>query len=213
MAIVDRVRELVTPVVEAESADLYDVEHNGGVLRVLVDVEGGIGIDDLKRISRAVSRRLDETDPMPGRYTLEVSSPGLERPLRSPEHFRRAVGESIKVKTMPTPQGSRRIEGTLLGADDGGFDVETGDDRCRLHYDEVSKARTVFDWGPTLRSGPKHSAGSAKASRGGSKSTDQNSTDQNSTDQNSTDQTSTDQTRTNHSTSNRPRTSREAPAS
>ena len=202
MAIVDRVRELVTPVVEAESVDLYDVEHNGGVLRVLVDVEGGIGIDDLKRISRAVSRRLDETDPMPGRYTLEVSSPGLERPLRTPEHFRRAVGESIKVKTMPTPEGARRLEGTLLGADEGGFDIETDEDQCRVRYDEVSKARTVFDWGPTPRSGATHSARTPKASRDGSKSTDQKSTDQ---------------TRTNHSTrtqtSTNTRTSREAPAS
>lgn len=194
MAIVDRVRELVTLVVEAESAEVYDVEHNGGVLRVLVDVEGGIGIDDLKRISRAVSRRLDETDPMPGRYTLEVSSPGLERPLRTPEHFRRAVGESIKVKTMPTPEGARRLVGTLLNADDGGFDIEVDEEQCRLLYDEVSKARTVFDWGPTPRTGPKHSAdtarsaGSTKASRGGS-------------------------ARTNHSTKTKPRISREAPAS
>lgn len=147
MAIVDRVRELVAPVVEAESADLYDVEHNGGVLRVLVDVEGGIGIDELKRISRAVGRRLDEADPMPGRYTLEVSSPGLERPLRTPTHFRRAVGESIKVKTVPEAEGARRIEGTLLSADDGGFDVATGEYRCRVRYDQVQKARTVFDWG------------------------------------------------------------------
>ncbi len=188
MAIVDRVRELVTPVVEAESADLYDVEHNGGVLRVLVDAEGGIGIDDLKRISRAVSRQLDETDPMPGRYTLEVSSPGLERPLRTPEHFRRAVGESIKVKTMPTNEGARRLEGTLLSADDGGFDIETDEDQCRLRYDEVSKARTVFDWAPTSRTDPKHSADTAGASLDGS-------------------------TRTNHSTKTKPRTSREAPAS
>ena len=188
MAIVDRVRELVTAVVEAESADLYDVEHNGGVLRVLVDVEGGIGIDDLKRISRAVSRRLDETDPMPGRYTLEVSSPGLERPLRTPGHFRRAVGESIKVKTVPTPEGARRLAGTLLNADDGGFDIETDEAQCRLRYDEVSKARTVFDWEPTPRTGPKNSADTTRTSRDGS-------------------------TRKDHSTKTKPRTGREAPAS
>lgn len=171
MAIVEEVRELVTPIVEAESVHLYDVEHNGGVLRVLVDAEGGVGIDDLKRISRAVSRQLDETDPMPGRYTLEVSSPGLERPLRTPEHFRRAVGENIKVKTMPSRDGARRLSGTLLSADDAGFDLQTDQDRCRLSYDQVSRARTVFDWGPTpppsgRRSEKNESAGAETLSTG-----------------------------------------------
>lgn len=150
MGIVEEVRELVTPIVEAHSVQLYDVQHNGGVLRVLVDVEGGVGIDDLKQVSRAVSRRLDETDPMPGRYTLEVSSPGLERPLRTPDHFRRAVGEAITVKTVPTFEGERRLKGTLLCADDRGFDLATDQeatDQLRLRYDEVSKARTIFEWG------------------------------------------------------------------
>ncbi|MXW60971.1 MAG: ribosome maturation factor RimP [Acidimicrobiaceae bacterium] len=165
MAIVDRVRELVTPIIEAESVDLYDVEHNGGVLRVLVDTDGGIGIDDIKRISRAVSRRLDEADPMPGRYTLEVSSPGLERSLRTPDHFRCAVGENIKVKTMPTLDGARRLNGTLLSADDGGFDLQTDEGQCRLRYEEVSKARTVFVWGPAPKPGGGRPADSPNSSR------------------------------------------------
>ncbi len=186
MSIVDRVRDLVTAVLEAESAELYDVEHNGGVLRVLVDAEGGIGIDDLKRISRAVSRRLDETDPIPGRYTLEVSSPGLERPLRTPEHFRRAVGESVKVKTVPTPEGARRLNGTLLDADEGGFDLRTDEDQCRLRYDEVLKARTVFVWGPTPPPGSRRSGDSASRTK---------------------------PTRTKHSTTTNPSNDREVPAS
>ena len=81
MAIVDRVRELVAPVVEAESAELYDVEHHGSVVRVLVDAEGGVDLSVLQSISRQAGRILDEVDPIPGRYTLEVSSPGLDRPL------------------------------------------------------------------------------------------------------------------------------------
>ncbi|MDE0066360.1 MAG: ribosome maturation factor RimP [Acidimicrobiaceae bacterium] len=171
MAIVDRVRELVIPVVEAESADLYDVEHNGGVLRVLVDADGGIGIDEIKRISRALSRRLDEEDPMPGRYTLEVSSPGLERPLRTPDHFRCAVGEDVKIKTMPTVDGARRLSGTLVSADDGGFDLQTDKGRCRLRYEEVSKARTVFVWGPGPEPGRGHRGDSPNSSREGSPDT------------------------------------------
>jgi len=171
MAIVDRVRELVIPIVEAESVDLYDVEHNGGVLRVLVDVEGGIGIDDIKRISRAVSRRLDEADPMPGRYTLEVSSPGLERSLRTADHFRCAVGEDVKIKTVPTLDGARRLNGTLLSADDGGFDLQTDDGQRRLLYEEVSKARTVFVWGPAPKPGGGRPADSSHSSRDGSPET------------------------------------------
>lgn len=152
MEIVEEVRELITPIVAAHSLQLYDVQHTGGVLRVLVDVQGGVGMDDLKRVSRAVSRSLDETDPIPGRYTLEVSSPGLERPLRTPDHFRRAVGESITVKTIPTFIGERRLKGTLVSADEGGFDLETDQDRVHLLYDEVAKARTIFEWGAkTLR--------------------------------------------------------------
>ena len=76
MAIIDRVQELVGSVVADSGADLYDVEFNGGVLRILVDREGGIDIDTIKTISRAAGRILDEADPIPSRYTLEVSSPG-----------------------------------------------------------------------------------------------------------------------------------------
>ena len=170
MAIVDRVRELVTPIVEAESVKLYDVEHNGAVLRVLVDADGGIGIDEIKRISRALSRRLDEADPMPGRYTLEVSSPGLERPLRTPDHFRHAV-EDVKIKTVPTSDGARRLNGTLVSAYEDGFEMQTGQGRHRLSYEEVSKARTVFTWGPAPRPGAGPRGDSPNSSREGSPDT------------------------------------------
>lgn len=155
----DRIRGLVAPVVEAESARLYDVEHNGGVLRVLVDADGGIGIDDIARLARAVSRELDEHDPIPGRYTLEVSSPGLERRLRTPDHFRGAVGSPVKLKTAPDFDGPRRVAGVLAGADDAGVEIreavggaeDSGASR-RIGYDEISWARTVFEWGPSQRS-------------------------------------------------------------
>lgn len=154
----DRIRGLVAPVVEAESARLYDVEHNGGVLRVLVDADGGIGIDDITRLARAVSRELDEHDPIPGRYTLEVSSPGLERRLRTPDHFRGAVGSPVKLKTAPGFDGPRRVAGVLAGADDAGVEIreasaaeDSGASR-RIGYDEISWARTVFEWGPSQRS-------------------------------------------------------------
>ena len=92
MAITDRVRDLVGSVVADSGAELYDIDFNGGLLRILVDVEGGVDIATIRTISRAAGRLLDEADPIPGRYTLEVSSPGLERPLRTEDHYQRALG-------------------------------------------------------------------------------------------------------------------------
>ena len=153
MSVVDRVRELVAPVVVENGADLYDVEFNGGILRLLVDRPGGIDIDAIKRISRAAGRLLDDADPVPGRYTLEVSSPGLERPLRTSEHFRRAVGQVVKFKTHAEIEGRRRFQGVLTAADGEGFRLEVDGDHLAFAYDTVTKARTVFEWNPTPRPG------------------------------------------------------------
>lgn len=172
-AAAERIRDLVAPLVSAESARLYDVEHNGGVLRVLVDADGGIGLDAITRLARAIGRELDEHDPIPGRYTLEVSSPGLERRLRTPEHFRGAVGARIKVKTVGEFDGPRRVAGVLAAADDDGVEIQeaaTGDGAeagpagasRRLGYDEISWARTVFEWGPAPKPGRAASAGSRR---------------------------------------------------
>ena len=153
MAIVDRVRDLVAPVFEREAAELYDIEHHGGVLRVFVDSDGGVDIEVIKRVSRAVSRILDEADPIPGRYTLEVSSPGLERPLRTPAHYRAAIGTEAKIKLGPHVEGDRRLSGTIGAVDDAGFELEVDGARRRIPFADVTKARTVFEWGPTPKPG------------------------------------------------------------
>ncbi len=85
-----------------------------------VDRPGGVDLDALAEANRAVSRALDELDPFPGRYTLEVSSPGLERRLRTPAHFARAVGETVTVRTLPGTAAVRRVRGVLAAADDDG---------------------------------------------------------------------------------------------
>jgi ribosome maturation factor RimP len=153
----ERVRALVEPLVTGAGMSLYDVEHTGGAVRVLVDREGGVGLDDLAELTRRVSRVLDEDDPIPGRYTLEVSSPGLERPLRTAAHFAGAVGSEVTVKTLPGVEGERRVRGTLVAADDESFTVRPteGDDPAErtLRYDEVERARTVFEWGPAPKPG------------------------------------------------------------
>ena len=120
------------------------------MLRVLVDKEGGADIDAISGLARAISRTLDEHDPIDGRYTLEVSTPGLERPLRTPAHFRGALGADVKVKTLPQVEGDRRVEGRISAADDDGVTITDADGGARtLRYDEIERARTVFVWGPS----------------------------------------------------------------
>lgn len=165
MAVVDRVRELIAPVVADVGAELYDVEFNGGILRILVDADGGIDIDSIKTISRSSSRVLDDADPIPGRYTLEVSSPGLERPLRTREHYERAVGERVKLKTFADVDGTRRFAGTLVGANDAGFVIEIEGETKSFDYDTVSKARTVFEWGGNPKPGGGKQPGSGPATK------------------------------------------------
>jgi ribosome maturation factor RimP len=149
MSAADRVAVLVAPILEAEGLELYDLQLDGPLLRVLVDREGGADIDAIARVSRALSRSLDEHDPIEGRYTLEVSTPGLERPLRTPDHFARATGSTVKVKTRPGTDGERRVEGIITGADDEAVTVQDAAGLARtVRYEDIERARTVFVWGP-----------------------------------------------------------------
>ena len=152
MTVEERATTVVEDVVATLDAELYDVELAGGVLRVTLDHEGGVGLDELAVANRAISRALDEADPIPGRYTLEVTSPGLERRLRTPAHFRGAVGQTVSVKTQTDGAAARR-RGVLVAADDEGIDVafETGEER--LPYGAVTQARTVFEWGAPPKGG------------------------------------------------------------
>jgi ribosome maturation factor RimP len=141
---------LLQPVVTGADLELVDVEMKSGVLQVTVDREGGVDLEALTDANRAVSTLLDEVDPIPGRYSLEVSSPGIERPLRTPAHFAKAVGSTVSVKTRPQVPGERRLRGTLLSSDDDGFALAvegSGDEPVRLAYGDVDRVRTVFVWG------------------------------------------------------------------
>jgi ribosome maturation factor RimP len=146
---VEQVRAVVEPVVAAADLELYDVELAAPVLRVLVDKAGGVDLAVLGEVTRAVSEALDAEDPLPGRYTLEVSSPGLERKLRTPAHFAAALGKKVRIRTVAGTEGERRVEGTLTAADDEAVTVAAGEGERRIAYDEVERARTVFEWAPT----------------------------------------------------------------
>ena len=147
LSVTQRVHDLVEPLLARAGVEVVDVEQLGAILRISVDKPGGIDLDAVSEATLIVSDALDRHDPVPGRYTLEVSSPGLERPLRTPAHFERFVGSDVAVKTKPDVEGERRIEGRLESADHEGFVVGGR----HLSYDDVDKARTVFVWEPAER--------------------------------------------------------------
>lgn len=144
----EHLRALIEPSLVDQGLELFDLQMGGGVVRVVIDRDGGVDLETVTSATRELNRVLDESDPVPGRYTLEVTSPGIERNLRTPEHFRRAVGEIVKVRTQPEVEGERRVQGELLeaGPDEVVISVEGEDAPRRLTYGEIERARTVFDW-------------------------------------------------------------------
>ena len=170
MDVATRVHEIVAPLVAGEDLELVEVRFTGGQLQVVVDRAGGIDLDALSNVSGRVSRLLDEHDVVPGRYTLEVSSPGLERPLRTPAQFRRFVGSTISVKTCPHVPGERRERGLLESADDEGIVVVPSEGpgagvARSLGYDDIDRARTVFEWAAQPKPGGRRAP--AKTPAGG----------------------------------------------
>jgi len=154
--VADELFDVLAATVDRLDLELVDVEIRSGLARVTVDRPGGVDLEAIAEATRAISEALDEHDPLPGhRYTLEVSSPGVERPLRTPAQFARAVGEEVSVRLVAGGAGERRIQGRLTDADDAGITVAgEGTDEAGRHiaYDEIERARTVFVWGASPRS-------------------------------------------------------------
>lgn len=163
-----RAAALVAPLVADAGASLYDLEYAGGVLRVTVEREGGVDLGLIAQLTREISRALDEADPIAGQYTLEVSSPGLERTLRRPEHFAGAVGSLVALKLRAGVEGDRRVKGTLIGFDEDVLTVAPAEGKAveprAIALDDVEKARTVFEWGPAPKPGGKPAKAPAKKS-------------------------------------------------
>lgn len=137
-----RVRELVEAPLADGGFEVVDVVFQGAQLRVTVDRPEGVDIEAVSRASTVVNGLLDAHDVVPGRYTLEVSSPGVERPLRTPAHFQRFVGTEIVGRTHAGAPGHRRFEGVLESADGEGVVVAGR----RLPYTDIERARTKFVW-------------------------------------------------------------------
>ena len=146
---------LVRPVIEAEGLELVDAvvvgQGRNRVLRITVDGPEGIDLDRIAELSGRISRHLDAEGFAPGPYALEVSSPGIERALCRPEHFRRVIGSHVKIKTTEPVAGSSSHTGTLLLADDEGINLDVGGEELRVPYADIASARTVADWDAELK--------------------------------------------------------------
>ncbi len=152
MGALEEVRDLAEAVTQRRSLLLWDVEMGGqpgrAVVRVYVDSDkGGVDLDTVAEISEEISRGLDMRDPIGGRYTLEVSSPGLERTLKSATHFSLCIGRKVVVKTKERMFGdSHRLEGVISSAGDESVKLEVDTEAVDVPYEEIKSARTVFEW-------------------------------------------------------------------
>lgn len=141
----DQLGELLAPVVAGLGYELWELEFapraGGGLLRLYIDSDVGISLEDCERVSRAVSEALDAADPIPGHYTLEVSSPGLDRVLRTQSHFERFAGERVKLEMMQPVEGRKRFAGRVIKVAAGEITLELEGGAVTLPIDEIHKAR------------------------------------------------------------------------
>ena len=152
-------RSLLTPI----GLDLYDVELVAGALNVTVTRPGGVDLETLTKANRSISEWLDAADPIQGHFTLDVASPGLERRLRTPDHFLHAVGEIVTLREQRPGESTRRLEGLVVCADATTVTLEDPEHgRVVVALDRVERARTVFKWGAEAKPSP--SRGSAAPS-------------------------------------------------
>jgi ribosome maturation factor RimP len=159
MAGTDTLETALEPICSSLGVELIDLELAGRSLQLTIERADPIDLELIAEVTRIVSGFLDEHEALApsGHYDLEVSSPGLERRLRRPEHFRRAIGESVTVRTLAGAEGARRLEGVVASVDEVGFTLGLSETETRhLRFDEIERARTVFDWQEALRVDGQH---------------------------------------------------------
>lgn len=143
---------MVAPVVESAGMELVELtfrrEGGGKILRVTVEREDGLDLESISQLSQRISRRLDAEGFDPGRYSLEVTSPGVERPLRRPQDFAKRIGQKVKVKTHEPIDGTHVHVGAIAAADEDAVTITTEAGARRVPHAEIASARTVFEWGP-----------------------------------------------------------------
>jgi len=141
---------LLQPLVEDLGYEFVGLEHSANpknaFVRLFIDADDGVDIDDCERVSREVAALLDVEDPIAGNYNLEVSSPGLDRPLFTPEHFERFAGEEAAVTLFAPEDGRRRFKGRILGFAEGRVRMEQDGTEVSFAFENIAKARLVPDY-------------------------------------------------------------------
>lgn len=144
-AITSAVDKLVRSMLDDNGFELVDIEYvkegSNRFLRIIIDKPGGIDIEDCSAVSEFVSGKLDETDPIPDSYFLEVTSPGAERPLKKPEDFEKALGSNVFITTYEPVEGRKEFEGVLELYEDGQLVVREGKKKFAIPNGKVASAR------------------------------------------------------------------------
>jgi ribosome maturation factor RimP len=153
----ERLISLIEPAVTGLGYEFVGVEFDGRqrILRIYIDRVGGITLDDCSKVSYQVSGVLDVEDPIPGRYQLEVSSPGLDRPLFALAHFERFKGEMARVQLASPLEGRRKFKARLLGVDGDCILLQEGETVLRVPYQSIEKARLAPEFDP-VHKGQRH---------------------------------------------------------
>jgi ribosome maturation factor RimP len=160
-ATVARIWELAAPLAQTQGLEIIDIElrpegsRGGRVLRLYLDKDGGPNMEELSQVSRELGALLDEHDIVEGAYTLEVSSPGINRPLKSPEHFKRFIGKRVRVRTRELIQGRRSFLGPLLDVSTDRITVNQDGTRFEIPFAIIEKSNYEHDWSAEYAAGSK----------------------------------------------------------
>lgn len=143
----DTLLALIVPVVEALECEFWGMEYlsqgRHTTLRIYIEREAGVMLEDCEKVSRQISAVLDVEDPISGEYTLEVSSPGVDRPLYTPDHYQRFTGEKVELRLRVPYQGRRKFSGNIVGVEADEVVIHVGDEEFLFPIDSIEKANII----------------------------------------------------------------------
>lgn len=150
MELLKKLKDIVEPICEKYSYELVDLEYrrepHGWVLRVYIDKIGGVTVEDCAYISEKISKELDIKDPIPHSYILEVSSPGLDRPLKRKRDFERHIGEKVNITLLEEIEGKKKVEGKILKVDEKNVTLKVNDSLMVIPIEKIKKAMLIVEF-------------------------------------------------------------------